>query len=139
MGAKGMYKVEPVVVDGGEVIIYAPHIHEISATHGEILEKIGYHISDYFTSQWDKFKKYPWGVLAHSTHLRGRGWYDALTGSEVPRIKVTLATGIPESVCKALNLGYLDPASIRIEDWVGREDEGILLVRDAGEHLYRVQ
>ena len=139
VGAKGMYKVEPVVVDGGEVIIYAPHILEISATHGEILEKIGYHISDYFTSQWDKFKKYPWGVLAHSTHLRGRGWYDALTGSEVPRIKVTLATGIPESVCKALNLGYLDPASIRIEDWAGREDEGILLVRDAGEHLYRVQ
>ena len=26
---KCMYKLEPVVADGGELIIYAPHIHEI--------------------------------------------------------------------------------------------------------------
>jgi lactate racemase len=31
-GAKGMYKMEPVVADGGEVIIYAPHITELSYT-----------------------------------------------------------------------------------------------------------
>ena len=29
-GAKGFYKLEPVVADGGEVILYAPHITEIS-------------------------------------------------------------------------------------------------------------
>jgi len=139
VGGKGMYKVEPVVADGGEVIIYAPHIHEISPTHGKILEKIGYHVSDYFTSQWEQFKKYPWGVLAHSTHVKGRGWFDPQSRSESPRIKVTLATGIPESVCRAINLGYLDPDTIRVEDWADREDEGILLVRNAGEHLYRVQ
>jgi NAD(P)-dependent dehydrogenase (short-subunit alcohol dehydrogenase family) len=46
--AKGMYKLEPVVEDGGEVIIYAPHIDEISYTHGALLHEIGYHVRDYF-------------------------------------------------------------------------------------------
>ncbi len=46
--AKGMYKVEPIVADGGEVIIYAPGINEVSYTYGEILERIGYHVRDYF-------------------------------------------------------------------------------------------
>ena len=139
VGGKGMYKVEPVVENGGEVIIYAPHIKTISDTHGAILEQIGYHTSDYFTSQWEKFKNFPWGVVAHSTHVKGLGKYDPETEIETPRVTVTLATGIPEEVCKAINLGYRDPETIEIEDWANREDEGILLVRDAGEHLYRVQ
>ncbi|GAB4506160.1 MAG: lactate racemase domain-containing protein [Anaerolineales bacterium] len=135
--AKGMYKTEPVIADGGEVIIYAPHIHEISYTHGKILDEIGYHVRDYFTKQWDRFKGYPWGVLAHSTHLRGIGTYE--NGVERPRIQVTLATGIPEERCKRVNLGYMDPASIRISEWEGREDEGILVVHKAGETLYRLK
>ena len=32
--AKGFYKLEPVVADGGEVILYAPHVTEISVTCG---------------------------------------------------------------------------------------------------------
>jgi nickel-dependent lactate racemase len=71
--AKGMYKLEPVVTDGGEVIIYAPHITEVSYTYGEILAQIGYHVRDYFLKQWDKFQAYPAGVLAHSTHLERYG------------------------------------------------------------------
>lgn len=137
--AKGMYKLEPVIADGGEVIIYAPHIDEISYTHGKLLDQIGYHVRDYFVKQWDKFKGYPGGVLAHSTHLRGIGAYDAETGVERPRIKVTLATGIPRQRCEQLNLGYLDPNSIDPAHWAGREDEGILLVPKAGEVLYRLR
>jgi nickel-dependent lactate racemase len=135
--AKGMYKMEPVVADGGEVIIYAPHITEFSYTHGATLAKIGYHVRDYFLAQWDKFKDYPLGVLAHSTHLRGIGTYDVVNG-EQPRIAVTLATGISAERCAAHNLGYLDPATIDIEAWKNREDEGILVVPKAGEILYRV-
>ncbi len=138
-GAKGMYKLEPVIEDGGEVIIYAPHIDEISYTHGKILDQIGYHVRDYFVKQWDRFKDYPWGVIAHSTHLKGIGDYDAATGIEKPRIRVTLATRIPEERCRKLNLGYMDPDQIDPADWVGREDEGILLVPKAGEMLYRVK
>jgi len=135
--AKGMYKTEPVIADGGEVVIYAPHIHEISYTHGKILDQIGYHVRDYFTKQWDRFKGYPWGVLAHSTHLRGIGTYE--NGVERPRIQVTLATGIPEERCRRVNLGYMDPASIHVAEWEGREDEGILVVHKAGETLYRLK
>jgi len=138
-GAKGMYKMEPAVADGGEVVIYAPHITEVSYTHGRIIDEIGYHCRDYFLAQWEKFKDYPGGVLAHSTHVKGLGQYDAATGKETPRIQVTLATGIPRERCERINLGYLDPATVRPEEWKDREDEGILLVPRAGEMLYRVQ
>ncbi len=136
--AKGMYKMEPAVADGGEVVIYAPHIDEVSYTHGRLLDEIGYHVRDYFLKQWDRFRDYPWGVLAHSTHLRGVGAYDAETGVEAPRIKVTLATGIPRERCERLGLGYLDPVAVDLDAWRGREDEGILVVPRAGEMLYRV-
>ena len=134
-GAKAMYKLEPVVADGGELIIYAPQIKEISFTHGKIIEKIGYHIRDYFVNQWDKFKKFPLGVLAHSTHLKGTGTYE--NGIEKPRIKVTLATGIPEGLCKKINLGYLDPKEISLNTW--EKDKNHLLVKEAGIKLYRLK
>jgi nickel-dependent lactate racemase len=137
--AKGMYKLEPATADGGEVVIYAPHIDEISYTHGRLLDEIGYHVRDYFLKQWDRFKHYPGGVLAHSTHLRGCGEYDASTGVESPRIRVTLATRIPEERCRRLNLGYLDPDRIDPDEWKGRESEGVLQVPKAGEMLYRLR
>ncbi|WP_417851416.1 lactate racemase domain-containing protein [Thalassoglobus sp.] len=134
---KCMYKLEPVVADGGELIIYAPHLKSISVTHGETIHKIGYHCKDYFTEQWDKFKDYPWGVVAHSTHVRGTGTYE--NGVEKCRVQVTLASQVPKEVCESINLGYRDPATINIEDYANREDEGVLLVRKAGEQLYRLQ
>lgn len=137
VAGKGMYKLEPVVADGGELIIYAPHVHEISVTHGKIIEEIGYHCRDYFLKQWDKFKNYPWGILAHSTHVRGIGAFE--NGVEKCRIQVTLATGIPEAICRKINLGYRDPKSIKVEDFANREDEGILYVPKAGEMLYHLR
>ncbi len=135
--AKGMYKLEPVIAEGGEVIIYAPHITEISYTHGRILDQIGYHVLDYFLKQWDQFEDTPRSVIAHSTHLRGLGSYE--NGVERPRIQVTLATGIPRERCERVALGYCDPATIDLESWRGREEEGILLVPHAGETLYRLR
>ncbi|MDT4966073.1 MAG: hypothetical protein QOJ64_810 [Acidobacteriota bacterium] len=137
--AKGMYKLEPIIENGGEVILYAPHIDEISYTHGALLQEVGYHVRDYFLKQWGRFQNYPGGVLAHSTHLRGLGGFDLVTGVEEPRINVTLATRIPEDRCRRLNLGYLNPNSIKIDEWQGREEEGVLLVRQAGEMLYRIR
>jgi nickel-dependent lactate racemase len=137
--AKGMYKMEPAIAEGGEVVIYAPHLTEISYTHGHIIDQVGYHVRDYFVKQWDRFKDYPWGVLAHSTHLKGLGTYDADTGIERPRIQVTLATGISRERCERVNLGYLDPASIDRSEWEGREEEGVLVVPRAGEMLYRIE
>ncbi len=137
--AKGMYKVEPVTEDGGEVIIYAPHIAEFSYTHGNIIEEVGYHVRDYFMGQWDRFKGYPYSVLAHSTHLSGQGTFDERTGRERKRITVTLATSIDEHRCRQVNLGYTDHGQIDPDAWQGREDEGILVVPKAGEILYRLE
>lgn len=137
--AKGMYKAEPAIAGGGEVVIYAPRITEFSYVHGACLEKIGYHCRDYFLKQWDKFSTVPRGDLAHSTHLRGQGTYDAATGVEKLRIQVTLATGISEERCHTMNLGYLDPARVNLDEWRDREDEGIKLIPRAGEVLYRVR
>jgi len=134
---KCMYKMECVVADGGELIIYAPHVTEISYTHGKIIDQVGYHTRDYFLSQWDKFRQYPWGVLAHSTHVRGIGVFE--DGREKCRVRVTLATGIPESRCRKVNLGYRDPASMDASEWRGREAEGRLYVPRAGETLYRLK
>lgn len=134
---KCMYKLEPVVADGGKLIIYASHITEVSYTHGKVLDEIGYHVRDYFLKQRVKFGHIPRGILAHSTHVKGVGSFD--NGIEKPRIEVILATRIPESRCKKINMGYMDPDLINIEDWKNREDEGILYVEKAGEILYRLK
>ena len=134
-GAKAMYKLEPAVALGGEVVIYAPHLDVVSHVHGKYIYEIGYHILSYFLNDWERFKNFPLGVLAHSTHLRGSGVME--NGIEKPNVRVTLASKISAEDCAKLNLGYLDPASIRIEDWANREAEGILFVPKAGEMLYR--
>lgn len=136
-GGKCMYKLEPVVADGGELIIYAPHIKEVSVTHGKLIEEIGYHTRDYFLKQWDKFNDYPWGIIAHSTHVRGIGEYS--DGVEKPRVKLTIASQIPPEVCAKINVGYRNPNTIDIADFENREDEGILYVAKAGEMLYRLK
>jgi len=137
--AKAMYKTEPVIADGGEVIIYAPHITEVSYTHGALIDEVGYHVRDYFLKQWERFKDVPGMILAHSTHVKGLGAYDAATGIETPRIAVTLATGIPEERCRRINLGYADYRAIDPAAWMGREADGILYVPHAGERLYRLR
>lgn len=136
--AKGMYKTEPAIADGGEVIIYAPHVAEVSYTHGRLLDEIGYHCRDYFTAQWDRFGGYPGGILAHSTHVKGLGTYDAARGEETPRIRVTLATQIPRERCDRINLGYADPASIDPAEWEDVAGAGCCAVPRAGELLMRV-
>jgi lactate racemase len=133
--AKGFYKLEPIVADGGELIIYAPHITQISVMHPSISE-IGYHNRDYFLGQWDRFRDKPWGDLAHSTHLRGQGTWDPQRG-EVNRVTVTLATGIPEDVVRSVNLNYLDPASVDIAAY--EADPDTFVEPHAGEVLYRLR
>jgi nickel-dependent lactate racemase len=134
-GAKGFYKVEPVVADGGQVVLYAPHITEVAALHPAILD-IGYHCRDYFVGQWDRFRHLPWGDLAHSTHLRGAGTWDPVAGERC-RVTVTLATGIPEATVRAVGLDHLDPEDVDVDAWAG--DADTLVVPDAGEQLYRLR
>jgi len=135
--AKAMYKLEPAIADGGEVIVYAPHMQIVSHVHGAHIAEAGYHVRDYYLGQWERFRHVPLGVLAHGTHLRGSGSYT--DGIERARIAVTLSSPIPRDQTERLALGYLDPETIRIEDWQGHEDDGVLFVPKAGEMLYRVR
>ncbi len=136
-GGKCMYKLEPVVADGGELIIYAPHIHEVCVAHGKTLHAVGYHCRDFFLKQWDQYQHHPWGVLAHAAHVYGLGTFE--NGIETPRVRVTLATGIPEEVCRKINLGFRDWRTIDVEHYADREEEGVLLVRKAGEMLFQLE
>ena len=133
-GAKGFYKVEPVVADGGEVILFAPHIDEVARMHPSLID-LGYHCRDYFLANWEAFQDVPRGELAHSTHLYGAGTYDLVRG-ESQRVQVTLATGIPKDIVETIGLAYLDPRTLDVDR--ARSDNGTLVVDDAGEVLYRL-
>ena len=137
VGGKVMYKLEQAVADGGRLIIYAPHLREISRTWGAHIGRVGYHVRDYFLRQWERFRNEPWAVLAHSTHVKGLGSFAGAV--ERPRIEVVLATGIPEEVCRKVNLGFQDPADFDPADYRGREADGVLVVERAGETLYRAE
>ena len=135
--AKAMYKIEPAVAVGGEVVIYAPHLAEVSLVHGKFIYETGYHILPYFLADWERYKNIPLGVLAHSTHLRGSGVMDGKI--EKPNVHVILASKISPGDCAKLNLGYLDPSSINHKDWQDQDENGVLYVPRAGETLYRVR
>jgi len=138
---KVMYKLEPVVEDGGKLIIYGNGIKTVSHTWGSFLERIGYHVRDYYLAQMDKFRDVPRAVLAHSTHVKGLGSF--VNGREKARIDVVLATGISERMCERINLGYMNPADVPIEEYRNRSEafanRGILYVEEAGEVLYRLR
>jgi nickel-dependent lactate racemase len=135
--AKAMYKLEPVVETDGELIIYAPFLDRVSHVHGKFIFEVGYHILPFFLNYWENYKHIPLGVLAHSTHLRGSGVME--DNIEKSNVRVTLASKISPEDCARLNLGYLDPVKIEVQDWVDREDHGILYVPKAGEILYRLK
>jgi nickel-dependent lactate racemase len=135
--AKAMYKLEPAVAMGGEVIIYAPHLNVVSHVHGRYIYEVGYHILPYFLANWERFKHFPLGVLAHSTHMRGSGHMEA--GLEKPNVRVTLASKLSAEDCSRLNLGYLNPAQVDIEQWRTDLSEDSLYVPRAGEKLYRIK
>ncbi len=140
---KCVYKCEPVVEDGGELIVYAPHVKMFSEMHEETIQALGYHVRDYFLAHMDSFAHLPRSVMTHCVIVKGDGAYeadDAHPGARVerPRVRVLLATQIKREVCESAGLGYADPATIDPTAWMDREDEGVLYVERAGEMLYKV-
>ena len=113
---KCMYKLEPVLADGGELIIYAPHIRDVCIAHGETIESVGYHCRDYFLNTVGSIQGQAVEcALAHCVHVKGLGTFE--NGVETPRAEVTLATQISEAKCRQINLGYRDPAGINPDDY----------------------
>ncbi|MBL7115742.1 MAG: DUF2088 domain-containing protein [Kiritimatiellae bacterium] len=136
-GGKCVYKCEPVVEDGGDLIVYAPHVKSFSEVHEATVKELGYHVRDYFLANMDRYAHLPRAIMAYSTIVKGEGTYR--DGVETPRINVFFATQIDRATCEAAGIGYRDPDTIDPADWMGREADGVLCVEHAGEMLYRVE
>ena len=133
-----MTKLEPVVADGGTLILLAPHIRTpaVSYAGGGWHERVGYHVRDFILAHRERYADVPLAVLADLVQLPGEGSYR--DGVERRRIRVQVATGIPEETCRSINLDYVDPATVDLAALEGREEEGILVVREAGGDALRL-
>jgi nickel-dependent lactate racemase len=135
VGGKASYKLGAIVEDGGELIIFAPHLNKLSQTHGKLIEKYGYapleSVRDMLGVSQELRENLC--IAAHLAHVAYAGRTDA-DGNIVPRYRITMASRLDEQTCKRVNLGYLDYRTFDYET----TDPDTLIVKDAGRDLYRV-
>lgn len=138
VGGKASYRLGPIIEEGGELIIYAPHMKSVSDVHGELIKKYGYmpleRVRELVATSAEL--KQNLCVAAHLAHVSFAG---RLTpeGEIVPRYAITLSSAIPEDICRQINLGYLDPAKFQRKNYEG--DPDTLIVENAGRDLYLVK
>jgi len=137
VGGKASYKLGAIVEEGGELIIYAPHLTKLSETHGALIEKYGYAPLE---SVRDMLGVSPelrenLCIAAHLAHVAYAGRLDD-RGKVVPRYRITMATGLDEETCRRVNLGYIDHRTFDYESL--RAEPETLIVENAGRDLYQV-
>lgn len=135
VGGKASYKLGGIIEEGGELIIYAPHLTKLSETHGALIEKYGYapleSVRDMLGVSQELRENLC--IAAHLAHVAYAGRLDA-EGKVVPRYQITMASGLDEATCRRVNLGYIDYRSFNYESL--RSDPDTLIVADAGRDLY---
>jgi len=137
VGGKASYKLGAIIEEGGELIIYAPHLTKLSETHGTLIEKYGYapleSVRDMLGVSQELRENLC--IAAHLAHVAYAGRLDD-RGTVVPRYRITMASGLDERTCRRVNLGYTD---FRLFDLEGiASDPDTLIVSDAGRDLYQV-
>jgi lactate racemase len=137
VGGKASYKLGAIIEEGGELIIYAPHLTKLSETHGALIEKYGYAPLE---SVRDMLGVSPelrenLCIAAHLAHVAYAGRLND-QGKIVPRYNITMATGLDEDTCRRVNLGYRDHHTLDYEGM--SSDPDTLIVKDAGRDLYQV-
>ena len=136
VGGKASYKLGAIIADGGELIIYAPHLKAISQTHGRLIEKYGYapleSVRDMLGASEELRENLC--IAAHLAHVAYAGRIDE-HGQVVPRYRITMATGIDEATCNRVKLGYMDYTTFDPERFAS--DPDTLIVKDAGRDLYK--
>jgi nickel-dependent lactate racemase len=137
VGGKASYKLGAIIEDGGELIIYAPKMNEISKTHGALIEKYGYAPLEQVREMvaWSEELHANLAVAAHLAHV-SYGSTRGPQGNLVPRFSITLASGVPEDVCRRVKLGYMDWHKFDRRDY--DSDAETLIVENAGRDLYLV-
>jgi nickel-dependent lactate racemase len=137
VGGKASYKLGSIIEEGGELIIYAPQLNQLSATHGHLIEKYGY-------APLEQVREMVAGsdelranlcVAAHLAHVSYGSARNA-AGQLAPRYRITLASAVPEAACLQVNLGFLDHRRLNLEEY--RANSETLIVEDAGRDLYLV-
>jgi lactate racemase len=135
VGGKASYKLGAIIEEGGELLIYAPHLRSISETHGRLIERFGYAplevVAEMLTKSTELMANLC--VAAHLAHVSYASRKDEL-GRIVPRYRITLASSIDEATCRRVNLGYKDYKQFRLEEYEG--DSDTLVVERAGRDLY---
>lgn len=137
VGGKASYKLGAIIEDGGELVIYAPHLKGISTTHGRMIEKYGYAPLETVREMVEGSDELRANlcVAAHLAHVSYGSRIDP-DGKIAPRYRITLASGISEEVCARVRLGYQTIASIDLES--AQQDADSLVVEHAGRDLYLV-
>ena len=137
VGGKASYKLGSVIEEGGELIIYAPHLNNISATHGRLIEKYGYAPLETVREmvEYSDELRANLCVAAHLAHVSYGSALDK-EGQVTPRYRITLASAVAEEVCRRVKLGFMDHRTIRQEDY--ENDPNTLVVENAGRDLYLV-
>ena len=74
-------------------------------------------------------------VAAHLAHVSYAGRVGA-DGRVEPRYTITLASGIPEAVCRRVRLGFAEWGSIDLP--AARQDPDTLVVDNAGRDLFLI-
>lgn len=138
VGGKASYKLGGIIEEGGELIIYAPHLRAISETHGLLIEKYGYAPIDRVREMvaLSTELRSNLAVAAHLAHVSYAGSRDE-TGKVIPRYTITMASALDEATCRRVNLGFMDHRQFRREDY--DHDHDTLVVERAGRDLYLVE
>src|SRR3989442_1712631 len=138
VGGKASYKLGSVIEEGGELIIYAPHLRSISETHGLLIEKYGYAPLDRVREMVALSTELQsnLAVAAHLAHVSYAGQRDE-TGRVIPRYRITMASALDEATCQRVNLGFMDHRTFRRENY--EHDPDTLVVERAGRDLYLVE
>src|SRR3989441_6111789 len=138
VGGKASYKLGGIIEEGGELIIYAPHLRSISETHGLLIEKYGYapldRVREMVALSTELQKNL--AVAAHLAHVSYAGQRDE-TGRVIPRYRITMASALDEATCQRVNLGFMDHRTFRHENY--QNDPNTLVVERAGRDLYLVE
>jgi nickel-dependent lactate racemase len=137
VGGKASYKLGGIIEEGGELIIYAPHLRSISETHGRLIEKYGYAPLDRVREMVALSTELQnnLAVAAHLAHVSYAGKRDD-QGRVVPRYKITMASALDEETCRRVHLGFMDQKKFRRKDY--ENDGDTLVVERAGRDLYLV-